>query len=166
MLLIDKNAQQKTQFLAHSFLVELRHQKELGLAQAKLTQNSSLWEQLAESQKREQITRQELEMTKQSLTEQENLIKKLYVQLEHLNNQKNRLQQYKNSKSKRIGELEDKMKDLEILENIDLQKILLEMQSRDKKIAKLSKVENEFTDQIETMRRAFGSQLVELKRKF
>jgi hypothetical protein len=38
------------------------------------------------------------------------------------------------------------MKDLEILENIDLQKILLEMQSRDKKIAQLSKVENEFND--------------------
>lgn len=42
--------------------------------------------------------------------------------------------------------MEDKMKDLEILENIDLQKILLEMQSRDKKIAQLSKVENEFND--------------------
>jgi hypothetical protein len=66
--------------------------------------------------------------------------------LEHLNNQKNRLQQYKNSKSKRIGELEDKMKDLEILENIDLQKILIEMQTRDKKILQLSKVENEFND--------------------
>jgi hypothetical protein len=69
-----------------TFINEIRHQKELNMAQAKLTQNSNLWEQLAESQKREQITRQELEMTKQSMTEQENLIKKLYVQLEHLNN--------------------------------------------------------------------------------
>lgn len=33
-----------------------------------------------------------------------------------------------------MGELEDKMKDLEILENIDLQKILIEMQRRDEKI--------------------------------
>jgi hypothetical protein len=48
------------------------------------------------------------------------------------------------------------MKDLEILENIDLQKILTEMQTRDKKIEKLTKVENEFNDQVETMRRAFG----------
>jgi len=38
------------------------------------------------------------------------------------------------------------MKDLEILENIDLQKILIEMQTRDKKILQLSKVENEFND--------------------
>ena len=38
------------------------------------------------------------------------------------------------------------MKELEILENIDLQKILIEMQTRDKKILQLSKVENEFND--------------------
>ena len=48
--------------------------------------NASLWEQLAESQKREQITRQELELTKQNLTHYEKLIEKLYSQLEHLNN--------------------------------------------------------------------------------
>jgi len=48
------------------------------------------------------------------------------------------------------------MKDLEILENLDLQKILTEMQTRDKKIEKLTKVENEFNDQVETMRRAFA----------
>jgi hypothetical protein len=40
------------------------------------------------------------------------------------------------------------------------------MQTRDKKIEKLTKVENEFNDQVETMRKAFGSQLVDLKRKF
>jgi hypothetical protein len=40
-----------------TFINEIRHQKELNMAQAKLTQNSNLWEQLAESQKREQITR-------------------------------------------------------------------------------------------------------------
>ena len=58
------------------------------------------------------------------------------------------------------------MKDLEILENIDLQKILIEMQTRDKKILQLSKVENEFNDQVETMRKAFNGQLIEIKRKF
>jgi len=89
--------------------------------------NANLWEQLAESQKREQITRQELELTKQNLTHYEKLIEKLYSQLEHLNQQKERLRIYKESNSKRIGELEDKMKDLEILENIDLTKILQEL---------------------------------------
>ena len=47
------------------------------------------------------------------------------------------MQQYKDSKSKRIDELENKMKDLEILENIDLNRILTELKSRDRKIENL-----------------------------
>ena len=93
-------------------------------------------------------------MTKQNLTHYEKLIEKLYSQLEHLNNQKVRLQQYKNSKSKRIGELENKMKDLEILENIDLQKILSELKDRDKKIAQLSVVDREFKDRMGSVQKA------------
>lgn len=93
-------------------------------------------------------------MTKQNLTHYEKLIEKLYSQLEHLNNQKVRLQQYKNSKSKRIGELENKMKDLEILENIDLQKILSELKDRDKKIEQLSVVDREFKDRMGSVQKA------------
>jgi hypothetical protein len=80
-------------------------------------------------------------LTKQNLTHYERLIEKLYTQLEHLNNQKTRLEQFKKSKSKRIDELEGKMKDLEILENIDLNKILEEIRTRDNKINRLDKVD-------------------------
>ena len=55
-----------------------------------------------------------------------------------MNSQKARLQQYKASESKRTAELVNKMKDLEILENIDLNRILTELKSRDKKIEALS----------------------------
>jgi len=78
-----------------------------------------------------------LSLTKLSLASYEKLIEKLQGQLENLNNQRARLQQYKNSKSKRIDELENKMKDLEILENIDLNRILSELKSRDRKITSL-----------------------------
>lgn len=105
---------------------------------AQLTSNAALWDQLAEAEKREQITKQELNLTKLSLASYEKLIEKLQGQLENLNNQKQRLQQYKNTKSKRIDELENKMKDLEILENIDLNKILTELRNRDKKIQYLT----------------------------
>jgi len=49
-----------------------------------LTQNGSLWDQLAESEKREQITRQELELARRNLTHYERLIEKLQTQMEHL----------------------------------------------------------------------------------
>ena len=143
-----------------------KYERDMAEMQQKLTMNSSLWEQLAESQKREQITRSELELTKQNLTHYEKLIEKLYSQLEHLNNQKIRLQQYKNSKAKRIGELENKMKDLEILENIDLNKILSELRDRDKKIARLDIVDKEFNDRMSTVKKSSNQQYEEMKRKF
>ena len=42
------------------------------------------------------------------------------------------------------------MKDLEILENIDLDKILTEMRLRDKKIERLQIIDDEFENRMET----------------
>ena len=78
------------------------------------------------------------------MTHYEKLIERLYVQLEQLNNEKVRLLRYKSTNQKKISELGDKMKDLEILENIDLDKILTEMRLRDKKIERLQQVDDEF----------------------
>ena len=63
-----------------------RHEKELNRQKEKLSMNQSLWESLAEAEKREQITQQELAITKNNLINYERLIEKLYSQLEHLNN--------------------------------------------------------------------------------
>ena len=71
----------------------------------------------------------------------ERLIEKLYSQLEHLNNQKLRLEQYKIKGCKQLSELSSKMQDLEILESLDLNKILEELRQRDKKIVVLDKVD-------------------------
>lgn len=63
-----------------------KHERELKEQKEQLTQNGHLWEQLAQAEKREQITRQELELTKQNLTHYEKLIERLHGKLEHLNN--------------------------------------------------------------------------------
>jgi hypothetical protein len=54
-----------------------RHEKELANQRAQLTSNAALWDQLAEAEKREQITKQELNLTKLSLASYEKLIEKL-----------------------------------------------------------------------------------------
>lgn len=51
--LINKNQKQRFFFMLRNFTKEVHHEKQLNLANEKLTQNSNLWEQLAESQKRE-----------------------------------------------------------------------------------------------------------------
>lgn len=79
----------------------------------------------------------------------ERLIEKLYSQLEHLNNQKLRLEQYKKNRSKQITELESKMQDLEILESLDLNKILKELNDRKIKIDTLEKVDQNFDSRLD-----------------
>lgn len=54
--------------------------------------------------------------------------------MEHLSAQKNMLDKYRKNNAKTKGEMENKMKDLEVLENLDLNKILDELRNRDKKI--------------------------------
>jgi len=75
-----------------------------------------------------------------------------------------RLEEYKKNKSKRITELESKMKDLEILENLDLNKILEQLRNRDKKIVKLDRLEDSLTDRIEILQESHRQQTEELKR--
>lgn len=58
------------------------------------------------------------------------------------------------------------MKDLEILENIDLTKILTELRDRDKKIERLDMVDKEFNERIDTVQKASMQQFNEMKRKF
>jgi len=43
------------------------------------------------------------------------------------------------------------MKDLEILENIDLNRILEELRNRDKKIEKLSAIDNDFKGRVDAI---------------
>lgn len=47
---------QKIFFRFKQMIIQERHDKELAQQKAKLTQNMGLWESLAESEKREQIT--------------------------------------------------------------------------------------------------------------
>lgn len=83
-----------------------KHERDIFNLKQQLTSNQCLWEQLAESEKRESIMKQELLFTQQSLSTCEKIIEKMQQQLETLQNQRLRLQQFKNNKTKRLDELE------------------------------------------------------------
>ena len=68
-----------------------KHDREMFNLKQQLTSNACLWEQLAESEKREQIMRQELFFTQQSLATCEKIIEKMQNQMEVLQNQRVRL---------------------------------------------------------------------------
>jgi predicted TIM-barrel fold metal-dependent hydrolase len=115
-----------------------KHERELFNQRQRLTSNECLWEMLGESEKRENVIRQELYFAQQNLSTYEKIVGKLQHQLETLQNEKLRLLQFKSAKSKEIEAMETKMRDVEILENIDLQKIIEELKSREKKLKHLT----------------------------
>ena len=128
-----------------------RHEREIFNLKQQLTSNQCLWEQLSESQTRESILSNELHFTQQSLATWEKTIEKLKNELANLQNQRLRLQQYKDNKSKRLDELESKVRQMEILENIDLNKLLDELRLRDRKLNQLSGIEKNLQRKVDSI---------------
>lgn len=142
---------QKTFMRMKEVVMKEKHAREIFNLKQQLTSNQCLWEQLAESQTRESILTNELHFTQQSLATAEKIIEKCNNQLETLQNQRLRLQQYKDNKSKRLDELESKVRQMEILENIDLNKLLDELRLRDRKLNQLSGIEKNLQKKVDSI---------------
>lgn len=134
--------------------------------QKQMTSNACLWEQLAEGQKRESIIKQELLYTQQSLASCERIIDRLQSELDALQNDKLRLQQFKNNKSQRLQELEQRVRHLEVLENIDLRKVLEELRAREKALKNLQNLEVNFESRIDAVERRNDTKVKQLEQKY
>ena len=157
---------QKNFMKMKEIIMKEKHEREIFNLKQQLTSNQCLWEQLSESEKREQIMRQELFFTQQSLATCEKIISKMQNQLETLQNQRLRLQQYKNNKSKRLEELESKVRQMEILENIDLNKLLDELRLRDKKLSQLTGVEKNVKLKVDAIYKLGERKVEEMRAKY
>jgi len=65
--------------------------------------------------------------------------------------EKQKLLQYKNTKSKRLDELETKAREFEVLSSVNLGKILGLLESKERKITSLSSAEGNMNDYIRAM---------------
>ena len=108
-----------------------------------LSSNAVLWEQLAEAEKREQILKQELERSQFEIATQEKMIERLKDDVKAESREKQKLMQYKSNKSKRLDELENKAREFEVLENVDLHKLLGMMERKERRIEQLEKADLE-----------------------
>ena len=102
-----------------------------------------LWEQLAEAEKREKILKQELERAQYEIATQEKIIERLKDDVKAESREKQKLIQYKSNKSKRLDELENKAREFEVLENVDLHKLLGMMERKERRIETLEKADME-----------------------
>ena len=108
-----------------------------------LSSNAVLWEQLAEAEKREKILKQELERSQFEIATQEKMIERLKDDVKAESREKQKLMQYKSNKSKRLDELENKAREFEVLENVDLHKLLGMMERKERRIEQLEKLDLE-----------------------
>ena len=107
-----------------------------------LNSNTLLWEQLAEGEKREKILKRELEGSQQEIVTQEKIIEQLRDELKKERGEKNKLQQYRQTKSKRLEELESKAREFEVLQNLNLPKMLNLLEQKEGKIQYLKTRDN------------------------
>lgn len=139
--------------------------KHLQDLKSQLSSNDYLAEQLKESQRREGLLKQELSYTQQALSAAEKLAEKLQTQIEDMNSQRLRLQQYKASKGKRLSELEEQVKQYEKIEFLDNQKLLNHFMKQTRRIQVQKNGDLEGYKQYLSQHNAYQREIKDIKKK-
>lgn len=112
------------QLKSENIKIREKMQEKINILQRQLTENKSLWQQLAEGEKRESILKQELVFTQQCLIKSEKANEMLKDELKKIEAERLRLSKYKANTTARLQDLEGKVKSLGVLGSIDLDKLL------------------------------------------
>ena len=142
---VDLMRKQRMFWRTKEMLMKQQYQNKINLMKKQLSNNSYLWDQMAESEKREKILKQELLFTEQSLSAAEKVIEKLQEEMKKVEADRTRLYKYKHSKAERLKELEGKIKKFEVYENIDTDKLINVLDKKDKEVTQLKNIADNFT---------------------
>ncbi len=143
-----------------------KYQDKINLLEKQLTNNSYLWDQLAESQKRERVLKQELLYTQQSLSTSEKIIEKMKEEIKQIDAERGRLNKFKSSKVEKLKELEDKVKKIDLFDNIDSDKLLIALSKKDAQLNELKGIQNIYSNQVETLQKRKDQEVTKLKKQF
>ena len=160
---IDLMRKQKLFWRMKEMLMQQKYQNKINLMKKQLSNNSYLWDQMAEAEKREKVLKQELLFTQQSRTKAEKVIEKLQEEMKTVEADRQRLYKYKHSQTSRLKELEDKIKKFQVFDNIDLDKLLHVLERKDKEVTQLRAVADTFTQKIDTAERRKDQEVSKVK---
>lgn len=147
-------------------LTKDKYEREIFILKKQLTSNACLWEQLAEGEKREKVLKQELLYTQQSLAASEKVIDKLKEDLRKSESDRIRLSQYKTSKAQRLEELEGKVRKFEVMDNINLEKLIDALGKKEGQIQKLKEIEKTFNERIDLVERKKDGEIRDVKNSY
>ena len=133
-----------------------------------VSNNSYLWDQMAEAEKREKILKQELLFTQQSLAAAEKVIEKLQEEMRKYEAVQQRLKRYKDQNAERLKEYEDKLKKFEVYENIDTDKLINVLGKKDQEVTQLQlqSIADNHENQISIIKQEKDKEVFSLKSKF
>ena len=77
-----------------------------------------------------------------------------------------RLSQYKTTKAQRLEELENKVRKFEVMENINLEKLIDALGSKEKQIIKLKDIEKNFTEKLDGVEKRKDNEIVQVKNQY
>lgn len=109
--------------------------------------------------------KQEIERAQQEIATQEKIIERLKDDIKKEGREKQKLLQYKNTKSKRLDELEAKAREFEVLSSVNLNKILGLLENKEDKINQLSRKENNMVEIMNALRKMNDREIAAIKKK-
>ena len=111
-----------------------KHDYKIDNLKQQLSSNAVLWEQLAEAEKREKILKQELMKVQNEVAAQDKVLDRLRDEMKLEQIEKHKLIQFKTTKVKRLNHLEGMARQMELMQSIDLDKVIQTLSDKDKKL--------------------------------
>ena len=127
--------------------------------------NTYLWDQMAECQKRERVLQQELRFTQQSLAAAEKTIAKLLNESKEGEAERARLEKFKSSKGERLKELEEDNKNVDMFENVDVEKLLTALTKKEEQLKNLGKAKEVYDFSLKKDKKRYQVDVQKLKKK-
>jgi hypothetical protein len=163
---IERMRKQRLFWRMKEMLTKEKYQNKINLMKKQQANNSYLWDQMAEAEKREKILKQELLFTQQSLSAAEKVIEKLQEEMKKVEADRARLYKYKHSKAERLKELEEKIKKYEVYENIDTDKLINVLDKKDKEVSQLKNIADNFTNRLDMTEKRKEQEVNKMKSNF
>ena len=116
-------------------VMKQEHDYKIDNLKQQLSSNAVLWEQLAEAEKREKILKQELMKVQNEVAAQDKVLDRLRDEMKLEQIEKHKLIQFKTTKVKRLNHLEGMAKQMELMQSIDMGKVIQTLSDKDKKLA-------------------------------
>ena len=116
-------------------------QTKLETLQKQLTQNADLWEQLAESQKRERVLKQELENLQTQAQQQMRIIDRFKDEMSSISSNNKKLTDFFSENERKLKTMEARLKNVDTYDHVSIPKVIRVVEQKQRRIEELERAQ-------------------------